>query len=107
MAFVFILLICLYISKYEKLCLIAIDEDESFLIENRVIFIKSLHKFSIGQIVNVKIKESGKSTKCYNLVINLVDGRVFSIFFSGIKEKTLKKQFMIRRFIEEYFEAKI
>jgi hypothetical protein len=101
------LLICLYIGKYEKLFLIAIDEDESFLIEHRVIIFKTFHKFAIGQIVNVKMKESGKSTKCYNLILNIVDGRQFWIFYSGIKEKTLKKQFMIRRFLEEYFENKI
>lgn len=101
------LVVCLYISKYEKLYLAAIDDDESFLIENRVILFKSFNRFAVGQIVNVKMKESGKSTKCYNLELNLVDGRHFSIFYSGIKEKTLKRQFMIRRFVEEYFENKI
>ena len=98
--------ICLYLSKYEKLQLIAVEDDESFLIENRVLIFKSFHKFSVGQIVNVKLKESGKSTKQYALEMNIVDGRQFSLFASGIKEKTLRRQFMIRRFIEEYFDIK-
>ena len=106
MAFSFILSICLYISKYEKLVLIAVEEDETYLIENRMIIFKSVHRFSVGHIVSVKLKESGKSTKCYSLEMNIVDGRQFSIFASGVKEKTLKRQFMIRRFIEEYFESK-
>lgn len=100
------LLISLYLSKYEKLFLLATHEDESFLIENRLLVLKEFHRFSVGHIVSIKLKESGKSTKCYSLEMNIVDGRQFSIFASGTKEKTLKRQFMIRRFIEEYFESK-
>lgn len=106
MAFSFILLICLYISKYEKLVLISAEGDVTYLIENRMLIMKSVHRFSVSHIVSVKLKESGKSTKCYALELNIVDGRVFSVFASGVKKKTLKKQFMIRRFIEEYFESK-
>lgn len=101
------LTICMYISKYEKLCLIGSEESESFLIENRALFLRTFNKFSVGQIVNVKVKESGKSTKCYTLEMNVVDGRRFSIMASGIKEKTLRRQFTIRKFIEEYFEKKV
>ena len=97
----------MYISKYEKLRLVGSDEDDSFLIENRALFLKTFNRFSVGQIVNVKVKESGKSTKCYTLEMNIVDGRKFSIFASGIKEKTLRRQFTIRRFVEEYFENKV
>lgn len=97
----------MYISKYEKLHLVAIDEDESFLIEIRMLFLKKFSKFTLGQIVNVKLKDSGKSTKCYTIEINIVDGRHFRIFASGVKEKTLRNQFMIRRFVEEYFENKL
>ena len=105
-AFGFILLVVLYIGKYEKLCLVAVEEDESFLIENRVLLIKTFNRFSVGHVVNIKVKESGKASKCYTIDINLIDGRQFSIFASGIKEKSLRKQFMMRRFIEEYFEGK-
>jgi hypothetical protein len=99
-------LLCQYLAKYEKLCLIAINEEESFLTENRVLILKSFHRFSVSHIVNTKMKESGKSSKCYTIEITLVDGRQFSIFASGVKEKTLRKQFTIRRFIEEFFQQK-
>ena len=103
-AFCLILFICLYIGKYEKLHLVASEEDDSFLIQNRALIFNTYSRFSVGHIVNVKVKESGKSTKNYCLEMNIVDGRHFTLFDSGIKEKTLRKQFMIRRFIEEYFQ---
>jgi ribosome maturation factor RimP len=93
-------------SKYEKIFLIASEDEESYLIENRMFVLRTFNQFAVGQIVNVKLKEAGKSTKNYSLEINLVDGRHFIIFSSGIKEKSLRKQFAIRRFIEEYFENK-
>lgn len=99
--------VCMYISKYEKFELVATESDESFLIEIRMLVLKKFSRFALSQIVSVKLKESGKSTKCYSLEINVVDGRHFLIFASGIKEKTLRNQFMIRRFIEEYFENKL
>ncbi|OMJ90808.1 hypothetical protein SteCoe_6789 [Stentor coeruleus] len=107
LAFSFMFVVCMYISKYEKLHLVAVDDDESFLIEIRMLFLKKFSRFTLGQIVNAKLKESGKSTKCYTVEINLVDGRHFQIFASGVKEKTLRNQFMIRRFVEEYFENKL
>lgn len=100
-------LICLYLSKYEKLYLVAVDDDDSYLVESRLLVLKNVSRFAVGQIVNVKLKESGKSTKCYNLEVNIVDGRHFSIFSSGVKDRTMRRQFMIRRFVEEYFESKI
>ena len=103
-SFYLALLITLYMSKFEKLVLYKAKDKQSYVIEKRLLWIGPTNKFFVSQITTIKFREQGKSSRSFYIDVFLVDGRCFTLFKSGIRSRAMRKQFEIRRFVEEYFD---
>lgn len=102
-SFYLALILTLYMAKQEHLMLYNDTKYQSYLIEKRLICIKSRHRFLVNQITTIKLREEGKSSRTFYLDIFLVDGRSFSIFKSGLRQKAVEKMIRIRKFVEDHF----
>ena len=100
--FLMISVVYAWIGKMETLTLLLEPELYCSVAEKRLFCISSYNKFLISDVSTIKLKEAGKSSRCFYLVIYLCDGRCFSVFKSGVKERVLRKQIVIRQFIDQF-----
>lgn len=69
--------------------------------------LRDVREYSLYEVVNVSLHEEGGSQRKYCVSITLLNGETLFIFKSGNHIESIRKQLLIRGFIEDYYSKRL